>query len=67
MWLIKSEEEINPEYGKSPNDRTLEELINSAVIITDKHAGPTSHTITAWLRDIFNVKLAGHSGTLVTI
>lgn len=64
MWLIKSEEETNPEYGKSPKDRTIEELINSAVIIVDKHSGPTSHQVTAWLRDVFNVKSGGHSGTL---
>ena len=64
MWLIKSEEETDPEYGKSPNQRTLKELINSAVIIADKHSGPTSHQVTAWVRDIFNVKNCGHSGTL---
>ncbi|MEM5797553.1 MAG: RNA-guided pseudouridylation complex pseudouridine synthase subunit Cbf5 [Candidatus Aenigmatarchaeota archaeon] len=64
MWLIKSEEESSLEYGKSPKDRTIEELINSALIIVDKNSGPTSHQITAWVRDIFNVKNCGHSGTL---
>jgi len=64
MWLIKSEEETNPEYGKSPDERTIEELINSTVIIVDKHSGPTSHQISAWVRDMFNVKSGGHSGTL---
>lgn len=64
MWLIKSDEETNLEYGKSPNERTIQELINSAVIIVDKHSGPTSHQISAWIRNIFNVKSAGHSGTL---
>ena len=64
MWLVKSEEETNPEYGKPPTDRSVEELINSAVVIVDKHSGPTSHQVTAWTRGIFNVKLSGHSGTL---
>ena len=64
MWLIKSEEETNSEYGKSPNDRTIEELISSGVVIVDKHSGPTSHQVTAWLREIFDVKTSGHSGTL---
>jgi len=64
MWLIRSDEETNPEYGKSPNERTIEELINSTVIIVDKHSGPTSHQVSAWVRDIFNVKSGGHSGTL---
>ncbi len=64
MWLIKSEEETSPEYGKSPNERTIEELINSSVIVVDKHSGPTSHQVSAWVRDVFNVKSGGHSGTL---
>lgn len=64
MWLIKSEEETNPDYGKNPKDRTVEELIKSSVIIIDKHAGPTSHQITDWVKKIFQVKKAGHSGTL---
>ncbi len=65
MWIIKSEEETDPSYGKSPNQRTVEELIKNSLIICDKHSGPTSHQVSAWVRDIFNIKLAGHSGTLV--
>ncbi|MBI2545348.1 MAG: RNA-guided pseudouridylation complex pseudouridine synthase subunit Cbf5 [Candidatus Aenigmarchaeota archaeon] len=64
MWLIKSDEETNPDYGKSPKDRTIEELIQSSVVLLDKNSGPTSHQVSAWARDIFNLKLAGHSGTL---
>lgn len=64
MWLVKSEENTNPNFGKSPNERTIEELIDSSIIIVDKHAGPTSHQITAWMREIFDVKNGGHSGTL---
>ncbi len=64
MWLNKSEEETNPEYGKNPKERTIEELIKSSVIILDKHAGPTSHQISAWVKDIFKIKRCGHSGTL---
>ncbi|MEK6910057.1 MAG: RNA-guided pseudouridylation complex pseudouridine synthase subunit Cbf5, partial [Candidatus Aenigmatarchaeota archaeon] len=64
MWLIKSEEDTDPNYGKSPKERTIEELIKTSAIICDKHSGPTSHQVTAWVRDIFNVKTCGHSGTL---
>lgn len=64
MWLIKSEEETDSQYGKSPNERTIEELIECSVIIVDKHSGPTSHQITDWVKKIFSVKKAGHSGTL---
>ncbi|MEM5853272.1 MAG: RNA-guided pseudouridylation complex pseudouridine synthase subunit Cbf5 [Candidatus Aenigmatarchaeota archaeon] len=64
MWLIKSEEETDPEYGKRPEERSLEELIKSSVVIVDKHPGPTSHQITQWTKEIFGVKKAGHAGTL---
>ena len=64
MWLIKSEEETDPRYGKSPRERSVEELINTSVIIVDKHSGPTSHQVTQWVKDILKVKKAGHAGTL---
>lgn len=64
LWFIKSEEETDPNYGKRPNERTMEELIKSSVIIVDKHSGPTSHQITDWIKNIFQVKKAGHAGTL---
>lgn len=64
LWLIKNEEETNPVYGKAPSERTIEELIKTSLVICDKHSGPTSHQITAWIKDIFKVKKAGHVGTL---
>jgi len=63
MWLIKSEEESSG-YGKKPEERTVEELIKKSIIVVDKHSGPTSHQITAWIRDIFELKHCGHAGTL---
>jgi H/ACA ribonucleoprotein complex subunit 4 len=62
-WLVKSDEEES-DFGKNPNERTIEELIKTAVIIVDKHSGPTSHTVTGWVKNIFQVKKAGHAGTL---
>lgn len=64
MWLIKSEEETNPDFGKNPRERTVEELVKNSVIIIDKNSGPTSHQITDWVKKIFQVEKAGHSGTL---
>jgi len=65
MWLIKSLEETDERYGKNPKERSIEELVKTAVVIVDKHKGPTSHQITSWIKDIFQVKKAGHAGTLV--
>ncbi len=63
-WLLKSEEETDEAYGKRPGERSIEELIKSSVIVVDKHSGPTSHQITAWVGNIFNVEKTGHAGTL---
>ena len=64
MWLTRSEEGTDSEFGKNPNQRTVEELIKTSVMICDKHSGPTSHQITAWVKEIFQVNHCGHSGTL---
>jgi len=64
-WFIKSEnEESNELYGKRPEDRSIRELIESSVVLVDKHSGPTSHQITSWIGEIFTVDKTGHAGTL---
>ena len=42
-------------------DRRLRE---GAFLLVDKPRGPSSHQVTAWVRDLLGVKLAGHAGTL---
>ena len=65
MWFYKTEDETTDErFGKEPEKRTIEELVENSVVIIDKHAGPTSHQITGWVKEIFGVKKAGHAGTL---
>ncbi|MHA1225739.1 MAG: RNA-guided pseudouridylation complex pseudouridine synthase subunit Cbf5 [Candidatus Hodarchaeales archaeon] len=51
-------------YGKPPYERTIEELLNLGVINLDKPANPTSHEVTAWVKQILKIKKAGHGGTL---
>ncbi len=51
-------------HGTRPEDRTLEERIRLGVAVVDKPQGPTSHQVSAWVRDMFGVAKAGHSGTL---
>ncbi len=60
---IKAQARTNPNYGKPPGERNIEELLDSGVINLDKPSGPTSHQVTAWIQKIFGVK-AGHGGTL---
>lgn len=54
----------NPEWGKYPNERNIEELINSGVINLDKPSNPTSHEVAAWVRKILKISKTGHGGTL---
>ena len=62
MYKI-AESTIGP-YGVSPDERSLEQLLKSSVVVINKQAGPSSHQVSAWLRDLLGVKHAGHGGTL---
>lgn len=39
-------------------------LAEGAFLLVDKPRGPTSHQVTAWVRDLLGVPTAGHAGTL---
>jgi len=39
-------------------------LREGAFLLVDKPRGPSSHQVTAWVRDLIGVKVAGHAGTL---
>jgi len=62
--LIKVTAKTNENYGKSPAERTIRELLNNGFINLDKPSGPTSHQVVAWIKEILAVEKAGHGGTL---
>lgn len=62
--LIKTSATTNAHYGKAPAQRTVRELLNNGFINLDKPAGPTSHQIVAWVKEILDIEKAGHGGTL---
>ncbi len=62
--LLVLHETPESKHGTRPEDRNLEERIRLGVAIVDKPQGPTSHQVSAWVRDMFGVPKAGHSGTL---
>lgn len=51
-------------FGTSPDERTLEQRLASGFILIDKPAGPTSHQLAAWARDMLGLDRLGHGGTL---
>src|SRR3989344_6104625 len=60
--LVKKESVAN--YGKFPEERSAEELIQYGVVNINKPAGPTSHQVSEYVQRILKIKTAGHSGTL---
>jgi H/ACA ribonucleoprotein complex subunit 4 len=62
--LIKTSATTNAHYGKAPAQRTVRELLNNGFINLDKPAGPTSHQVVAWVKEMLEIEKAGHGGTL---
>ncbi|UCG69822.1 MAG: RNA-guided pseudouridylation complex pseudouridine synthase subunit Cbf5 [Thermoplasmata archaeon] len=62
--LIKSKALTTSKLGMAPKDRSLDELLKSGIVVLDKPSGPTSHQVSAWVRDILDVEKVGHGGTL---
>jgi len=62
--LIKVIAKTNAHYGKTPGERTVRELLKNGFINLDKPAGPTSHQVDAWVKEILEIEKAGHGGTL---
>lgn len=64
IMLVKDDNAMADRWGKRPSDRTVGEMLQSGVIALDKPAGPTSHQVTAWAKDILHTDKIGHGGTL---
>ncbi|MDP3729087.1 MAG: RNA-guided pseudouridylation complex pseudouridine synthase subunit Cbf5 [bacterium] len=62
--LKRAEEKTNPAWGKAPEQRTIQELLDYGLIILNKPAGPTSHQVVDFVKKILSLEKAGHSGTL---
>jgi H/ACA ribonucleoprotein complex subunit 4 len=62
--IVKVQVKTNPNYGISPNERKVDELLNCGVINLDKPSGPTSHQVDSWVKGILNIEKVGHGGTL---
>jgi H/ACA ribonucleoprotein complex subunit 4 len=62
--LVKAEDETDPSFGCSPQDRSPEDCLKYGVINLDKQAGPTSHEVAAWAKRILRLQNVGHGGTL---
>lgn len=62
--IEKIKAETSDKFGKRPEERTPEELIQTGIVNVDKPEGPSSHEVSAYVQKILHLKKAGHSGTL---
>lgn len=62
--IIREDAEPEKSYGCEPGKRSIRQLMDIGIVYIDKPSGPTSHQISAYVKDILNVPKAGHSGTL---
>ncbi|HJM54985.1 MAG TPA: RNA-guided pseudouridylation complex pseudouridine synthase subunit Cbf5 [Poseidonia sp.] len=62
--ILDAEAGTDPHFGTLPDERTIEQRLASGFILVDKPAGPTSHQLAAWARDLFGLERLGHGGTL---
>ncbi|MDC0656223.1 RNA-guided pseudouridylation complex pseudouridine synthase subunit Cbf5, partial [Candidatus Poseidoniaceae archaeon] len=64
LHVLDAEAKTNPSIGGNPDERDVEERLASGFILLDKPAGPTSHQLASWARDLFGLERLGHGGTL---
>jgi H/ACA ribonucleoprotein complex subunit 4 len=62
--VLKKQARTDPSYGCPPAERPVREYVKMGVVNLDKPRGPTSHEVTAWVKDILELNRAGHSGSL---
>jgi H/ACA ribonucleoprotein complex subunit 4 len=62
--LVRKECVTSPNHGRSPDERSTEELLNYGIVNIDKPSGPSSHQVSAYVKKIIHIDKSGHSGTL---
>ena len=64
MIILDDAAETSPSHGCKPEDRSIDQLLESGFILLDKAPGPSSHQVSAWARDMMGLEKLGHGGTL---
>ena len=63
-WFVKAEGETDSGHGCLPSKRPIKEHLRNGIVNLDKPSGPTSTTVSDWVKKILNANKAGHCGTL---
>ncbi len=62
--IIDSSATTDSSHGAPVWHRSLEERLDAGLILIDKPAGPTSHQVAAWAKEILGIDHLAHGGTL---
>ncbi len=62
--LVKRDFDNSQKFGFDPDKRPIAKLLDFGVVNVDKPAGPTSHQVSAYVKQILGLTKTGHSGTL---
>ncbi|MFH1134383.1 MAG: RNA-guided pseudouridylation complex pseudouridine synthase subunit Cbf5 [Nanoarchaeota archaeon] len=62
--IVRKEAETSNDHGFWPKLRPTQVLLNYGILVVDKPPGPTSHQVSAYVKEIVGAQKAGHSGTL---
>ncbi len=62
--ILDDEAKTDDAIGTYPDQKTIEQRLESGFFLLDKGAGPTSHQVAAWVRDMLKLPRLGHGGTL---
>ncbi len=62
--ILKKEISTDKQYGKTPEQRSMQELLESGVFCLNKYEGPSSHQMMDFIKHILKIKKVGHGGTI---
>ena len=63
-FIVLCDAQVSEDYGCVPEERPIGEYLARGIVIIDKPAGPTSHEVDGYVRDILKINRVGHGGTL---
>jgi len=62
--IVRKEGDSDPHFGQVPSARSIVDLLDCGIVNIDKPKGLTSHDVVDRVREILQIRKAGHSGTL---
>ena len=62
--IVKVETTTDEKFGCPPSERDIATHLRFGIVNLDKPAGPTSHEVSSWVKNILGAEKAGHGGTL---